>query len=120
LIGGGGVKWPKILLKQIVNAMMLVLLLALGVSLGIGSYIEGGVVGAVVALNIVVGFLQEYSAEKTMESLRGLSSPSANVIRSGHAKQVPSPELVPGDVVEVPYTALPLIHIGEMGVDLCS
>ena len=81
--------------------MMLVLLLALGVSLGIGSYIEGAVVGAVVALNIIVGFLQEYSAEKTMESLRGLSSPSANVVRGGHARQIPSPELVPGDVVEV-------------------
>jgi len=95
------VSWPKILVKQIVNAMMLVLLLALGVSLGIGSYIEGGVVAAVVMLNIVVGFLQEFSAEKTMESLRGLSSPSANVIRHGHAKTIPSPELVPGDLVEV-------------------
>ena len=80
---------------------MLVLLLALGVSFGIGTYIEGGVVSAVVMLNIIVGFLQEFSAEKTMESLRGLSSPSANVIRYGHAKQIPSPELVPGDLVEV-------------------
>jgi magnesium-transporting ATPase (P-type) len=79
-----------------------VLFLALGVSFGIGSYIEGGVVTAVVVLNIVVGFFQEFSAEKTMESLRGLSSPSANVIRNGHAKQVPSPELVPGDLIEVP------------------
>lgn len=81
--------------------MMLVLFLALGVSFGIKSFIEGGVVTAVVVLNIVVGFFQEYSAEKTMESLRGLSSPSANVIRQGNAKQIPSPELVPGDVVEV-------------------
>ena len=93
--------WPKILLKQIVNAMMLVLLLALGVSFGIQSWIEAGVIAAVVCLNIVVGFLQEYSAERTMESLRGLSSPSANVIRHGHAKQIPSPELVPGDLIEV-------------------
>jgi P-type Na+/K+ transporter len=107
LEGGEGVSWPNILLKQIVNAMMLVLLLALGVSFGIRSFIEGGVIAAVVTLNIVVGFLQEYSAEKTMESLRGLSSPSANVIRHGHAKQIPSPELVPGDLVEV-QNPLPL------------
>ena len=93
--------WPKILLKQIVNAMMLVLLLALGVSFGIKSFIEGGVVTAVVILNIVVGFFQEYSAEKTMESLRSLSSPSANVMRHGHAKTIPAGELVPGDLVEV-------------------
>jgi P-type Na+/K+ transporter len=111
LIGGGGVKWPKILLKQIVNAMMLVLLLAFGLSLGIGSYIEGGVVGAVVVLNIIVGFIQEYSAEKTMESLRGLSSPSANVIRQGHAKSIPSSELVPGDVVEVSNSFGPQIPV---------
>ncbi len=108
LEGGEGVGWPKILLKQIVNAMMLVLLLALGVSFGIKSFIEGGVVTAVVILNIVVGFFQEYSAEKTMESLRGLSSPSANVIRHGNAKQIPSPELVPGDVVEVWIPLRPL------------
>jgi Na+-exporting ATPase len=101
LEGGGGVSWPKILLKQIVNAMMLVLLMAMGVSFGIGSYIEGGVVTVVVVLNIVVGFFQEYSAEKTMESLRGLSSPSATVIRHGRATQIPSPELVPGDLIEV-------------------
>jgi P-type Na+/K+ transporter len=107
LEGGAGVAWPKILVKQIINAMMLVLLLALGVSLGIGSYIEGGVIAAVVMLNIVVGFLQEFSAEKTMESLRGLSSPSANVIRHGHAKTIPSPELVPGDLVEVTPDPIP-------------
>jgi P-type Na+/K+ transporter len=98
---GAKISWPKILLKQIVNAMGLVLLLACGVSYGIGSYIEGGVVTAVVILNIVVGFIQQFSAEKTMESLRGLSSPSANVIRHGRAKTLPSPELVPGDLVEV-------------------
>jgi len=101
------VSWPKILLKQIVNAMMLVLLLALGVSFGIQSWIEAGVIAAVVCLNIVVGFLQEYSAERTMESLRGLSSPSANVIRHGHANQIPSPELVPGDLIEVHPFSLP-------------
>jgi len=101
------VSWPNILLKQIVNAMMLVLLLALGVSFGIRSFIEGGVIAAVVTLNIVVGFLQEYSAEKTMESLRGLSSPSANVIRHGHARQIPSPELVPGDLIEVQHSPPP-------------
>lgn len=73
---------------------------------------------AVVILNIVVGFFQEFSAEKTMESLRGLSSPSANVIRQGHAKQIPSPELVPGDLVEVtssPSIMLMVVKNGRYG-----
>lgn len=73
----------------------------MAVSFGIGSYIEGGVISAVIALNIGVGFMQEFSAEKTMNSLRQLSSPTANVVRDGEALVVPSGDLVWGDLVEV-------------------
>ena len=73
----------------------------MAVSYGIGSYIEGGVVTAVILLNIIVGFFQEYSAEKTMDSLRSLSSPTAAVVRGGKASVVPSGEIVPGDLVEM-------------------
>lgn len=73
----------------------------MAVSFGIGSYIEGGVVAAVILLNVVVGFFQEFSAEKTMDSLRSLSSPTATVVRNGEALTVPSGEIVPGDLVEV-------------------
>ncbi|KAL1840113.1 hypothetical protein VTK73DRAFT_3843 [Phialemonium thermophilum] len=96
-----GVQPVRILAAQIANAMTLVLLMAMAVSYGIGSYIEGGVVTAVILLNVVVGFVQEYSAEKTMDSLRSLSSPTATVVRGAEAAVVPSGELVPGDVVEV-------------------
>jgi P-type E1-E2 ATPase len=78
-----------------------VLILAMAVSFGIRSWIEGGVVAAVIMLNVVVGFFQEYSAEKTMDSLRSLSSPTATVVRNGEAIVVPSGEVVPGDLVEV-------------------
>jgi len=71
------------------------------VSYAIKSWAEGGVVTAVVVINVVVGFFQEYSAEKTMDSLRSLSSPTASVVRDGEAKVIPSSELVPGDLVEV-------------------
>lgn len=50
--------------------------MAMAVSFGIGSYIEGGVVAGIIILNIIIGFMQEYSAEKTLDSLRSLSSPS--------------------------------------------
>merc|ERR1711881_381687 len=89
----------KILLRQIANAMILVLLLAMGVSYGIGSYIEGGVVTAVIVLNIVIGFGQEYQAEKTMDSLRNLASPTANVVRDGNQVTIANLEVVPGDIV---------------------
>lgn len=73
----------------------------MAVSFGIKSWIEGGVVTFVILLNVVVGFFQEYSAEKTMDSLRSLSSPTARVIRGGKQMTVPSAEVVPGDLVEV-------------------
>ncbi|KAI5922979.1 hypothetical protein F4810DRAFT_720625 [Camillea tinctor] len=96
-----GISPLKIIIAQIANAMTLVLILAMAVSFGIKSWIEGGVVAAVILLNIVVGFFQEWSAEKTMDSLRSLSSPTANVVRDGKFSIVPSAEIVVGDLVEL-------------------
>ena len=70
-------------------------------SFAIQSWIEGGVIAGVFILNIVVGFFQEFKAEKTMDSLRSLSSPTANVVRDGQSINVPTAELVPGDMVEL-------------------
>lgn len=70
-------------------------------SFGIGSYIEGGVITAVIVLNIVVGFFQEFKAAKTMDSLRSLSSPTAQAIRNGNNVTVVTAEIVPGDMVEL-------------------
>lgn len=73
----------------------------MAVSFGIGSYIEGGVVAGIIFLNIVIGFMQEYTAEKTMDSLRSLSSPTSSVIRGGDGIVVPTINVVPGDMVEL-------------------
>lgn len=54
-----------------------------------------------IILNIVIGFMQEYSAEKTMDSLRSLASPTANVVREGNNINIPNGEVVPGDAVEL-------------------
>ena len=78
-----------------------VLILAMAVSFGIRSWIEGGVIAAIIMLNIVVGFFQEYAAEKTMASLRSLTTPSGTVSRDGHIAIIPAVEIVPGDIVEV-------------------
>lgn len=73
----------------------------MAVSFGIASWIEGGFVAAVIALNIVVGVYQDFAAEKTMDSLRSLSSPTGVVIRDGKTVTVPANEIVPGDMVEL-------------------
>lgn len=71
----------------------------MALSFGVGDYIEGGVLAAVIVLNVSIGFFQELSAEKKMDSLRALSSPSAQVLRDGKVDVIPSAEVVPGDIV---------------------
>ncbi|KAI9889663.1 MAG: Na+ ATPase [Vezdaea aestivalis] len=101
LAGQGGVKWYTVLMKQISNAMILVLVLAMALSYGITDFIEGGVITAVIVLNVCIGFFQEYRAEQKMDALRSLSSPSASVLRDGDFNTIPSPEVVPGDIVQL-------------------
>jgi P-type E1-E2 ATPase len=71
------------------------------VSFAIKSWIEGGVITFVILLNVVVGFFQEFSAEKTLGSIRALGSPTAKVLREGQVITVPTKDLVPGDIVEL-------------------
>jgi len=99
LSGEGGVKWYSVLLKQCSNAMILVLIFAMAVSFGIQDWIEGGVITAVIVLNIAIGFYQEFQAEKKMDGLRALSSPSATLLRDGQIDTIPSGDVVPGDVI---------------------
>lgn len=91
----------KILAHQIFNAMILVLLISMIIAFAIKDWISGGVIAFVVGLNIFVGFIQEYKAEKTMGSLRSLSSPTARVTRGGNDETIPAEEVVVGDIVHV-------------------
>jgi Na+-exporting ATPase len=61
----------------------------MALSYGVGDYIEGGVLTAVIILNVSIGFFQEFKAEKKMDSLRALSSPSAAVLRDGQIDTIP-------------------------------
>ncbi|KAF8639443.1 hypothetical protein AX16_010298 [Volvariella volvacea WC 439] len=101
LRGDDGVSALRVLVGQLANALTLVLVAALALSYGVGDYIEGSVIAAVIILNTTVGFFQEYRAEKTMDSLRQLSSPTAVVIRNGESIPIPAKNVVPGDVVMI-------------------
>ncbi|KAL2754809.1 hypothetical protein ACRALDRAFT_1051323 [Sodiomyces alcalophilus JCM 7366] len=76
-----------------------VLVFAMGLSFGINDYIEGGVLAFVVVANVTIGFYQEFRAERRMDALRALSSPSATVLRDGKMQVIPNAEVVPGDIV---------------------
>lgn len=99
--GAEGLSLWKILLRQVSNSLTLVLVITMGLSFGISDYIEGGVISAVIVLNIVVGFLQDYKAEKTIQSLMNLTAPESNVIRDGTLEKIRAVDLVPGDIVHL-------------------
>ncbi|KAE8353222.1 hypothetical protein BDV28DRAFT_111964 [Aspergillus coremiiformis] len=91
----------KILLRQVSNSLTLVLLITMAVSFGIHDYIEGGVITAVILLNIIVGFVQDYRAEKTIMSLHRLSAPVCKVLRDGRVSSVKAESLAVGDIVQL-------------------
>ncbi|KAK7018658.1 hypothetical protein VNI00_018344 [Paramarasmius palmivorus] len=101
LDGGGGASAFKVLFRQVANALTLVLVAAMALSYGVRDWVEGAVITAVIAINVLVGFFQEYKAEKSMDALRSLSSPTANVIRNGETVSVPAKSVVPGDIVNI-------------------
>ncbi|KAF8660097.1 hypothetical protein AX16_001655 [Volvariella volvacea WC 439] len=101
LNGDDGVSALHVLIGQLANALTLVLVAAMALSFGVEDWVEGSVIAAVIILNTTVGFFQEYRAEKTMDSLRQLSSPTAVVIRNGESIAVPAKNVVPGDVVMI-------------------
>jgi magnesium-transporting ATPase (P-type) len=97
--GDGGVNPFKLMLKQFFNVMVLILVIAMAVSFAFKDWIEAGVIAFIMLLNAGIGFMQEYKAEKTMESLRQMASPTAQVIREGHQKTVATRDLIPGDII---------------------
>jgi Ca2+-transporting ATPase len=67
----------------------------------LGESIDAIAIFAIVILNSVIGFYQEFSAEKSIAALRKMTAPRAKVLRDGGVKVVPSAEVVPGDVLEL-------------------
>ena len=89
----------RVVLHQFAGALMYVLMGAAVISLAIGHWADAIVISAVLVLNAVIGFFQEYRAEHAIAALMGLVAPRASVRRGGERLDVPSDELVPGDVV---------------------
>lgn len=90
-----------ILAAQFKELMILILLAAAIISYFIGDSKDAIIILVIVILNAVVGFFQEYKAEKAMYELKRLAASTARVIRSGVMRTVPASELVPGDIVKL-------------------
>ncbi|MBS3133178.1 calcium-translocating P-type ATPase, SERCA-type [Candidatus Woesearchaeota archaeon] len=89
----------KIFFSQFNNFLVWILLVAVAISASIGEVVESIVIIIIVLLNAVIGFIQEFRAEKAVEALKKLSGIKADVLRDGVRKQIDAKQLVPGDII---------------------
>ncbi len=89
----------KILLDQFKSFLIYILIIAIIISAFLGELFDAIVITIIVLVNAGIGFFQQYKAERAVESLKKLLVPTSTVIRNGKYTEVPSEQLVPGDIV---------------------
>jgi Ca2+-transporting ATPase len=89
----------QILLEQFKNVLIIILLIATVISFFLGHGLESVVIAVIVLFAVLLGFVQEYRAERAIEALRQMTAPTATVVRDGEEVRIPARELVPGDVI---------------------
>ena len=87
------------LIGQFKNVLIIILLIAVALSAGLGHSLEAAAIAVIVLFAVLLGFFQEYRAERAIEALRELAAPVASVVRDGTDCEVPAREVVPGDVI---------------------
>ena len=81
----------QLLWEQLTAVMVLILIAAAVLSLFLGKYLEAGAIGAIVILFALLGFFQEYRAEKAIAALKKLAVPAVRVLRGGRLQEIASP-----------------------------
>jgi P-type Ca2+ transporter type 2C len=99
LVERGAKKPWQILFDQFKDAMVVILILAALVSGFLGEFSDLLVILAIVVLNALLGFSQEYRAEKAIAALKKLAVPTVKVRRDAKIQEISARELVPGDIV---------------------
>lgn len=96
----GQKKGPLVVfLEQFKDLLVIILIIAALISAVSGNGESTIVIVAVITLNAILGTVQHFKAEKSLESLKALSSPNAKVMRNGRKIEIPSKEVVPGDIL---------------------
>ena len=96
----------KLFLAQFKDMMVIILIIATIISAALGHYTDSVVILIILILNAIIGFTQEYKAEKAILALQALTVPRATVIRNGREITVPAIKLVVGDLI--------LLRTGDM------
>src|SRR5690606_29106107 len=87
--------------NQFKDFMVLVLMGATLISGLLGEYLDAVTILAIIVMNGILGFIQEFRAERSLRALKELSAPTAKALRGGEWADVPAKELVSGDIVMV-------------------
>ncbi len=89
----------EIFLNQFKSIVVWILIFATAISAVLGEYIDTIVILVIIIFISILGFIQEYKAERAIEALKKLASLKSTVIRDGQKKEVDSKDLVPGDII---------------------
>lgn len=89
----------KILLQQFTDLFVIILMISVVISFFLGEKEDTIAILAIILMNGILGFVQEFRAEKAMEKLRSLVSTDSTVLRDGHVQHLDATLLVPGDIV---------------------
>ncbi|HEX9771476.1 MAG TPA: cation-translocating P-type ATPase [Kiloniellales bacterium] len=88
-----------ILLRQLQNLLIAILLVAILLSASVGHVLEAIAITAIVSFAVLLGFIQEYRAERAIEALQRIAAPTGTVLRQSEEREIPASEVVAGDVV---------------------
>lgn len=91
--------WYSIFAHQFTSVLILILVVAAAISVFVGEVIDAIAIIAIVVLNGLLGFAQEWKAEKALEALKKMLAHKCVVVRDGLEKEIDSEKLVPGDIV---------------------
>ena len=98
---GRSVSILGLFLAQFKSVLVIILLIAIGFSAYLGHAVESIVIAVIVLFAVLLGFIQEYRAERAMEALQQMAAPTASVLRGGKFVEVLARYLVPGDIVRL-------------------
>lgn len=93
-------KWLKFLF-QFKDVLVIILMFAGTISYAIGNFRDGTIMFIIVLMNAIIGYLQEYKADKIMDSLKKLVQSPAKVFRNGELMELSQEKLVPGDLIQL-------------------
>ena len=89
----------KVFFAQFNNFLVWILLIAIAISAFIGDHVESIIIGIIILVNAIIGFIQEFRAEKSVEALKKLVGLNADVLRNGNLVETSAKNLVPGDII---------------------